>query len=115
MSKFKGRARIMAFAVGTAMLLCGSFTACTPTPGGPTGPVDEWAVTLDFNDDTSTPRTVPRFKDPVSRHLCSACHDMPNPAKGIPPDNVPGPKAKERHRAPRHEDGTNGTGKKGRP
>lgn len=56
MSKHKSRLRVMAFAAAAAMLFCGSFTACTPT--GPTGPTDEWAVTLDFNDDASTPRTV---------------------------------------------------------
>lgn len=56
MSKHKNRLRAVTCAVIAATLLCCSFTACGPST--PSGPTDEWAVTLDFNDDTSTPRTV---------------------------------------------------------
>lgn len=54
MAKHKNRLRVMTFAVISAMLFSCSFTACAPQ----TGSTDEWAVTLDFNDDASIPRTV---------------------------------------------------------
>lgn len=55
MSKYKNRLRTITCVVASAMLLSCSFTACGPTKSEPT---DEWAVTLDFNDDVSMPRTV---------------------------------------------------------
>ena len=59
MSKHKNGLRAVALGVIAAMLLCCSFTGCTPKPkDDPAGPTDEWAVTLDFNDEASVPRTV---------------------------------------------------------
>ena len=57
MSKQKTGLRAVTVAVSAAMLLCCTLAACGD-PKENAGPTDEWAVTLDFNDDTSVPRTV---------------------------------------------------------
>ncbi len=54
MKKRKSKLRVILLAVAVVMLFSCMFAGCTP----PAGPSDEWAVTLDFNDGASMPRTV---------------------------------------------------------
>lgn len=54
MTKYKILLRVVLFAVAAAMLFT-LFAGCTPKPSGPSA---EWAVTLDFNDGVSVPRTA---------------------------------------------------------
>lgn len=54
MKKRKSKLRVVLIAVAFAMLFTCAFAGCGPTEG----PSDEWAVTLDFNDDASMSRTI---------------------------------------------------------